>query len=90
MGAGKSGAVPAQCANAGSRKRLIARSTVMATPQRAWTPGLLIWFPRRVPYTWALRLGAAKLIQVVLQLRDRLRDRWSAFPVHDQAPPEPH
>jgi len=28
------------------------------------------------------RLGAAKLIQLALQLRDRLRDRWCAFRVH--------
>src|SRR5580658_11163806 len=36
-----------------------------------------------------LRLGATKLIQLALQLHDRLRDRWCALPVHDQAPPAP-
>jgi len=36
-----------------------------------------------------LRLGAAKLIQLALQLYDRLRDRWCAFPVHDQVPLAP-
>ena len=31
-----------------------------------------------------LRLGAAKLIQLALQLHDRFWDRGCAFPVHDQ------
>jgi hypothetical protein len=34
-------------------------------------------------------LGAAKLIQLALQLHDRLRDRECAFSLHSQAPPVP-
>ena len=45
--------------------------------------------PQRLRQLRPLLLRAAKLIQLALQLRDRLRDRECAFSLHDQAPPAP-
>ena len=42
--------------------------------------------PQRLRQLRPPRLGAAKLIQLALQLHDWLGDGWCAFAVHDQPP----